>query len=61
MLCHASVIIIIILVTLQIAYLQFPYYIMQTVFYLFYFILYSENQRISKLDNIGIFIDEKFH
>ena len=27
----------------------------------FYFILYSENQCISKLDKIGIFIDMKFH
>ena len=26
-----------------------------------YFILYSENQCISKLDKIGIFIDMKFH
>ena len=26
-----------------------------------YFILYSENQWISKLDKIGIFIDMKFH
>ena len=26
-----------------------------------YFILYSENQCISKLDEIGIFIDIKFH
>ena len=26
----------------------------------FYFILYSENQCISKLDKIGIFIDMKF-
>ena len=29
--------------------------------YWFYFILYSENQCISKLDKIGIFIDMKFH
>ena len=28
---------------------------------LFYFILYSETQCISKLDKIGIFIDMKFH
>ena len=27
----------------------------------FYFILYSENRCISKLDKIGIFIDMKFH
>ena len=27
----------------------------------FYFILYSENKCISKLDKIGIFIDMKFH
>ena len=27
----------------------------------FYFILYSENQCISKLNKIGIFIDMKFH
>ena len=27
----------------------------------FYFILYSENQCISKLDKTGIFIDMKFH
>ena len=27
----------------------------------FYFILYSENQCISKYDKIGIFIDMKFH
>ena len=27
----------------------------------FYFILDSENQCISKLDKIGIFIDMKFH
>ena len=27
----------------------------------FYFILYSENQCISKLDKIGIFIDMQFH
>ena len=27
----------------------------------FYFIHYSENQCISKLDKIGIFIDMKFH
>ena len=29
--------------------------------FFFYFILYSENQCISKLDKIGIFIDMKFH
>ena len=28
---------------------------------IFYFILYTENQCISKLDKIGIFIDMKFH
>ena len=28
---------------------------------LFYLILYSENQCISKLDKIGILIDMKFH
>ena len=28
---------------------------------LFYFILYSENRCISKLDKIGIFIDMKFY
>ena len=28
---------------------------------IFYFILYSETQCISKLDKIGIFIDMKFH
>ena len=29
--------------------------------FFFYFILYSKNQCISKLDKIGIFIDMKFH
>ena len=35
--------------------------LMHHVICFFYFILYSENQCISKLDKIGIFIDMKFH
>ena len=35
--------------------------VLQKMLFIYYFILYSENQCISKLDKIGIFIDMKFH